>query len=148
MANHFSVVCRDRTWRNSHKLEHRKFCTNMWRIFCTVKVTEHWTGCPGRLWIFLLWRYSRPTWTPTCAGCCREPALQGDWTRWPLEVPSSTYNSVILQMCPQLFKMRNWETASLCHLLMSTEEISDTNPNFIVLKRQMLSVFYYSKASV
>jgi len=53
------------------------------------------TGCPGRLWILLLWRYSRPTWMPTRAACCREPALQGGWTQWSLEVPSNLYNSVI-----------------------------------------------------
>ena len=50
------------------------------------------TGCPGRLWILLLWRYSRPT----CAACCRGPALQGGWAQWSLEVPSSPYTSVIL----------------------------------------------------
>ena len=31
------------------------------------------TGCPGRLWSLLLWRYSRPTWTRSCAA----------WFRWP-----------------------------------------------------------------
>ena len=29
------------------------------------------TGCPGRLWSFLLWRYLRPAWTGSCAACCR-----------------------------------------------------------------------------
>ena len=32
-------------------------------------------GCPGRLWIFLLWRYSRPAWTRSCATCCRWPCF-------------------------------------------------------------------------
>jgi len=31
------------------------------------------TGCPGRLWNLLLWRYSRPSWTRSCAACCRWP---------------------------------------------------------------------------
>jgi len=31
--------------------------------------------CPGRLWSLLLWRYSRPTWTRSCAACCRRPCL-------------------------------------------------------------------------
>ena len=29
------------------------------------------TGCPGELWSLLLWRYSRPAWTRSCAACCR-----------------------------------------------------------------------------
>ena len=29
------------------------------------------TGCPGRLFILLLWRYSRPAWTRSCAAYCR-----------------------------------------------------------------------------
>ena len=32
---------------------------------------------PGWLWSLLLWRYSRPIWTPTWATCSREPALAG-----------------------------------------------------------------------
>ena len=31
------------------------------------------TGCPERLWSLLLWRYSKPTWTWSCAA----------WSRWP-----------------------------------------------------------------
>ena len=33
------------------------------------------TGCPERLWIFLLWRYSRPAWTRSCSACCRWPSF-------------------------------------------------------------------------
>ena len=33
------------------------------------------TGCPGRLWGLLLWRYSRPSWTRSCAACCRWPCF-------------------------------------------------------------------------
>ena len=42
MARLFSSVCGNRTSRNSHKLKHRKFCTNVHESFFTVKVTEHW----------------------------------------------------------------------------------------------------------
>ena len=42
-----------------------------------LRVTEHWTGCPGRLWSLLLWRYSRPAWTRSCAACCRWPCFGG-----------------------------------------------------------------------
>ena len=33
------------------------------------------TGCPGRLWSLLLWRYSRPAWTRSCAACSGWPCL-------------------------------------------------------------------------
>ena len=33
------------------------------------------TGCPWRLWSLLLWRYSRPAWTRSCAACCRWPCF-------------------------------------------------------------------------
>ena len=33
------------------------------------------TGCPGRLWSLLLWRYSRPAWTRSCAAYCRWPCF-------------------------------------------------------------------------
>ena len=33
------------------------------------------TGCPGRLWSLLLWRYSRVTRTRSCAACCRWPCF-------------------------------------------------------------------------
>ena len=32
-------------------------------------------GCPGRLWSLLLWRYSRPTWTRSCAACSGWPCF-------------------------------------------------------------------------
>ena len=32
-------------------------------------------GCPGRLWSLLLWRYSRPTWTRSCAAFSRCPCF-------------------------------------------------------------------------
>ena len=45
-ARLFLVVCSDRTRSNGLKLEHRKLCTDMWKNFFTVRVTEHWNRLP------------------------------------------------------------------------------------------------------
>ena len=52
-----------------------KFQLNMRKNFYTLGVTEHWNRLPRRLWILLLWRYSRPAWTRSCAACCRWPCF-------------------------------------------------------------------------
>ena len=44
-ARLFSVVCSNRTRSNGLQMEHRKFCTNMWKNFM-VRVTEHWHRLP------------------------------------------------------------------------------------------------------
>ena len=33
------------------------------------------TGCPGRLWSLLLWRYARPAWTRSYAACAAWPCF-------------------------------------------------------------------------
>ena len=37
-AKLFSVMCGNRTRCNGLKLKHRKFCTNMWKSFFTIRV--------------------------------------------------------------------------------------------------------------
>ena len=68
------MVCNEKTRSSGQKLERRKFHTNICKNFFTVRATETGTGCPESL---LLWRYSRPVWTPTCTAYSREPALAG-----------------------------------------------------------------------
>jgi len=47
------------------------------RTFLLLKWQNTGTGCATMLWSHLLWRYWRPTWTPTCVTYCRTPALAG-----------------------------------------------------------------------
>ena len=76
-ARLFSAVHGDRTRGNSHKLKHGKFHTNVRKNFFAVRVTEHRNNPPREVWSLLLWRCSRPSWTPTCATWPREPDSAG-----------------------------------------------------------------------
>ena len=56
------------------------------------------TGCPGKLWILLLWRYSRPTWTRSCAACFGRRVGLDDPQR---ALPTPT----ILWFCDSMFSL-------------------------------------------
>ena len=58
------------------------------------------TGCPGRLWSLLLWRYSRPAWTKSWAACSGWPCFGRrvglDDPQRSLSTPTVLCDSVIL----------------------------------------------------
>jgi len=47
-ARLFLVVCSDRTRSSGLKHEQRKFCTNTWKNFLTVRVVEQWNQAAQR----------------------------------------------------------------------------------------------------
>ena len=87
-----------------------------WRWGRTSSLWGWWstgTGCPGRLWSLLLWRYSKPTRTLSCAAYSRWPCFSRgvglDDTQWSLPTPTilwfcdsdSLMAPVEQQMCTQ-----------------------------------------------
>jgi len=62
-----------------HRLKQRKFCLNMRKNFFTLRMMEHWKGCPGRLWSLLLWRYSDLPGRGPVQPAVGAPALAGGW---------------------------------------------------------------------
>ena len=62
------------------------------------------TGCPGRLWSLLLWRYSRPAWTRSCTACSGWPCFGrgvglGDPQRALPTLTSLRFCDCILALC-------------------------------------------------
>ena len=74
-ARLFSVVPRDSTgatgtnWSTGSSIWTWGRTSSLWGWRSPV------TGCPGRLWILLLWRYSKPAWKRSFAACCRWPCF-------------------------------------------------------------------------
>ena len=73
VSSRTSITARPQRWECSALITVRSSCS----IWTWGRTSSLWgwqstgTGCPGRLWSLLLWRYSRPAWTRSCAACCR-----------------------------------------------------------------------------
>ena len=70
-----------------------------WDKFYPLFLCSTGTGCPGRLWSLLLWRYSRPAWTRSSTTYCRWPCFGrrgGLDDPWGPFQPLPLHDSVIL----------------------------------------------------
>ena len=78
------------------------------------------TGCPGRLWSLLLWRYSRPAWIRSCAACCRWPCFGRrvglDDPQRSLPTPAILWFCVILWSWPKA-QSDNILGSGTCHAI-------------------------------
>ena len=77
------------TRSNGLKLEHRKFCANVWKNFFTVRVTEHWNRLSREDVESPSMEISKSCLDTLLCELRRVPALAGGWTWWSLEVPSN-----------------------------------------------------------
>jgi len=73
-ARFFSVVPGDRTRGNGNEWEHEKFNMILRKNYFKADRTLEQTAQRGYDY-FLLWKYSKPTWTLSCVTYCRQPAL-------------------------------------------------------------------------
>ena len=113
MANLSLVVCGDRARGNSQKLEHRKFCTNMWRNLFRERVTEHWNRLSREVVNSPFLVIQDPSGCLPVQSTVGSLLCRGICTRWSLKVLSSPYSSVILWFQDEGSKDGNIETTTV-----------------------------------
>jgi len=131
-----------RNWNTGSSVQTQGRTSLLWEWWSTG------TGCSGRLWSLLLWRYSRLVWNsrPAYATYCRKPVLAGGWTWWCLEVPFNPYKSEIIWFC------FSWDYflhrgSYYCVFWIFDENSSDNTPNFLVVAKSCLHRFKELSAS-
>ena len=99
-----------------------------WRWGRTSSLWGWWstgTGCPGRLWIVLLWRYSRPAWKSCSVACCRWPSFG---RRFGLDDPQRSLPTPnILWFCDSVI-YGNWNCICFMSVLSITQHFKGQLP--------------------
>ena len=119
-------------------LEYRNISFKKW-IILTNRSTG--TGCPGRLWSLLLWRYSRPAWTRSSTTYCRWPCFG---RRFGLDDPQRslptptilwfceilTWHAVQVHLSPGLAELRRLTCLWFSIQSVSTSDVSQNDNMF------------------
>ena len=104
------------------------------------------TGCPGRLWILLLWRYSNTTWTRSCATYSRWPCFGRmvglDDPQRSLPTPAILWFCVILSFWTSFSRfIVLWQRSALKWLLEALVEQVNRYPAFLLVHHSLSIVF-------
>jgi len=91
------VVASNRRRGNGHKLKHRTFHLNMRKNFFPLRVMEPWNRLPRDVVESPSLKIFKTHLDVVLCSLLQVTLLQQEgWTRWPTEVPSNPYHSVIL----------------------------------------------------
>ena len=89
----FILASEDRTRSNGLKLQQGRFRLDIWKKFLTVRVVKYWNKLPRKVVESPSLEILKSRMDRHLSGMVQAvlgPAMRiGDWTQWPLEVPSS-----------------------------------------------------------